>query len=70
MKKGKLRQDDSCHWYFVPEKFIKAFDDLSVKLEEMDDDSDAFYDLCAKFDSKFGKFRIDDPRSKTFILEE
>ena len=47
---GCLRRDDSCHWYLIPEKLLRHFDELNAKT---DDD-----DACAEFCQLFDVFRL------------
>jgi hypothetical protein len=46
-----LRQDDSAHWYLIPETELVRFSDL---MEEIPDDEDA----CDLFIGLFDKYRL------------
>jgi len=51
MEFGYLRQDQSCHWYLVPEKFIEGFDRMTVNdLEDVDD--------VNEFENRYERFRL------------
>lgn len=54
---GKLRRDDDCHWYLVPESQLEAFDAAMEKIE-----GEEYLDAADDFDAfelEFGEFRID-----------
>ena len=46
---GRLRQDEDCHWYLIPDDKIKRFDEITMKMENLDweneKDSDHLSDL-------------------------
>ena len=52
MKLGRLRRDDSSHWYLVPEDQVEDFDQMLDALDEYDAES------CYDFDIRFGGFRL------------
>lgn len=62
--KGYLRQDDSCHWYFIPEGKIHEFDRLNNDVCNSlasNSCSDSSYELVDEFVSKFEEYRISNP---------
>ena len=56
-KTGELRQDDSSHWYLVPDDRLKDFDAAMEQIEgqEYMDAPDAFDAFISEFDD----YRID-----------
>ena len=55
---GKLRQDNSNHWYLIPELYYRTFDVLSVKLDKLDEDSDEWYKVGEELEKNFGQYRL------------
>lgn len=58
-KYGRLRQDDSCHWYLVPESLVDRFDQLQEMIDEVGGDYLANAQLYDDFESELGSYRID-----------
>lgn len=58
MKKGKLRRDDSAHWYLIPGEKVEAFDELSEKMANTNEMSDKYQDLCDEFDVLYGEHAL------------
>ena len=56
-KTGKLRRDDSSHWYLVPDERLEEFDATMEQLEgkEYMDAPDAFDAFISEFDD----YRLD-----------
>lgn len=71
---GYFRQDDSGHWYLIPEEHVKDYDKLNEYLQDgAGFENNAFYDACAEFDQKFGEFKIDGPydlKVKTIVEDK
>ena len=55
MKFGYLRQDESSHWYLVPEELIGEYDAL---IEEMGDSWEDDDDLCIDYIDKYGEYML------------
>lgn len=58
MKLGKLRRDESCHWYLIPWDKIEAFDKLSIDMEEVGHMEAAYDDLEDEFIEKFEEYML------------
>jgi len=58
IKTGKLRQDDSCHWYLVPDERIEQFDRLLNQLENTLSLSDRYDDRAMNFDGLFRQYMV------------
>lgn len=58
MKIGKLRQDDSCHWFLVPDERIEEFDRALMTLESTLQMSDRYDDLAMNFDERFSQYMV------------
>ena len=57
MKIGYLRQDESSHWYLVPEDEVKSFDrmaDEACSAPTWEEQEDLWIDFSRKFD----KYRL------------
>lgn len=69
---GYFREDDSGHWYFIPEAQIETFKQLHNMLTSLDDASDEFYDAVDEFETAFAKCRINGgPQShKVFLIDK
>lgn len=55
---GKLRQDEDSHWYLVPKPYIRTFDLLSNKIDQLDETSDECYKAIEGFEESFGEYRL------------
>ena len=58
-----FRQDGDCHWYLLTVEEAKEFDRMKKRLEEVDEMSEEFEDLCCAIDN-FD--RINYPEEFTF----
>ena len=58
MKIGRLRRDDSAHWYLIPIEKVVTFDKLVEKWDDLDEDSDAYQDICDEFDNVYGQYAL------------
>lgn len=66
MNTGRLMQDQSSHWYFVPLDLLAEFDRLDDLIGDGDD-----VDLCGEFDNLFTKYRLSmHPSQYTFSTEQ
>jgi hypothetical protein len=54
---GYLRQDDSDHWYLIPEDKIKEFVEIRDKIS-YEDDWEKRDNLCDKFIESFEIYRL------------
>ncbi len=59
MKTGKLRQDDSYHWYLVPDDKIARFDEMSLTLENTDEFAEGYSDYEDEFMNRYSRYRLD-----------
>lgn len=57
---GRLKQDESCHWYLVPEELCEKFSQLSdaYGLAGTIDEEEK---ICAEFIGLFDEHRINAP---------
>jgi hypothetical protein len=53
----KAVQDESSHWYLVPNDELREFDILSGDISDLDDDSKEYYDKIEEFEKLFSKYR-------------
>lgn len=51
----KLLQDDSSHWYIIPQEVVDDFENQMNYIYDHDDDG--IEDIINEFDNKFGKYR-------------
>jgi len=58
---GYLRQDDSCHWYFIPAKEIDKCDELLDKMAFLNSESEEWEALNELFIDWFSQYMIDSP---------
>lgn len=57
-----FRQDDSCHWYLVPEAECRRFDELCALITgELEPDSEEWFDAICEFDNSYGHLRCGHP---------
>jgi len=59
LRLGKLRQDDSSHWYVIPEELVEEYEKISMDIDKAKDHSDEWYDLIDRYDSNYGQYRLD-----------
>ena len=55
---GKLRQDDSGHWYLIPKPYIRTFDLLFTKIDKLDENSNEWYKAIEEVEKDFGEYRL------------
>ena len=67
---GYLRQDDSCHNYIIPEILIESFDAFNLEIEKAEEESDVWYYVIEKFESMYGKYRVDDISNRKILMED
>lgn len=53
----KAVQDESSHWYLIPNDELREFDNLSGYIFDLDEDSDEYYDKIEEFEKMFSKYR-------------
>lgn len=53
-----FEQDDSGHWYALPEKMKAEWIALTEKIESTNEDIGEWYDLVAQFDSTFSQYML------------
>lgn len=56
---GKLRKDESSHWYLVPEYEIDNFDKLMIEMEEVEWNTPREHELVNEFCEKYDQYRLD-----------
>lgn len=63
--KVKLVQDNSGHWYTIPNEKIQRFHDLMHIIDNSEEElSDLYYNSCDEMDSEFGRYRTNgDPNN-------
>jgi hypothetical protein len=59
MRLGKLRQDDSSHWYLIPSEFIQEHDQLAQDIDRAKEESGEWYNLIDEYDCKYSQYRLD-----------
>lgn len=52
-------KDESSHKYMIPFDKLSQWEDLSDKLDKLEEYSDDWYDVCDTFDEFFSEYRID-----------
>lgn len=62
-KFGYLRQDNSSHWYLIPEENLGLFDKLNVDWASADgwesiDEWAKFEEISNRINDEFGKYRL------------
>jgi len=57
-KLGKLRQDDDCHWYFIPENQLDKFDSFLAKLGLLEFYCEEWEEENSKFNNVFGEYML------------
>lgn len=55
---GKLRQDEDCHWYLIPNSKIKRFDKIVHTMEHEKLSEDAYSDWEDELTNCFDRFRL------------
>lgn len=55
---GRLRQDDSGHWYLIPESEVEGHDGLRAAIESTEWLSDEWNALTVEYDNKYYKYRL------------
>jgi hypothetical protein len=58
MKIGYLRQDDSGHWYVVPENIVERFDKLMRDICEIEEHTEKWYEAVDWFISRYDRYRL------------
>jgi hypothetical protein len=58
---GYLRQDDDCHWYFIPAKEIEKWDEIQDRMAFINSYSEEWEELNELFSDKFSQYMIDNP---------
>lgn len=58
IKYGCLCQDDSSHWYLVPGELSKDFLRIMDEIEQLDEDSEEFYNAIDELEEKYGQYRL------------
>jgi hypothetical protein len=58
MKTGYLRQDDSGHWYVVPEEEVEKFDATMRAVNEVPEHSEAWYIRVDGFIALYEEYRL------------
>ena len=70
MKTGYLRNDDSGHNYIIPAILIKSFDAFNLEIEKAEEETDEWYYAIEKFETLYGKYRVDDISNKSILMED
>lgn len=52
------RTDTDCHKYQIPDDLLAEFDRLDDAIQESEEWSDEWYNLCTEFNHKFFKYNI------------
>lgn len=65
---GKLRRDESSHWYCVPLKLLEKYDALVEAMEAMDMCEAGTSPECGEFEALFSQYRIDSPEDIICVL--
>jgi len=58
MKIGKLRTDEDCHWYLIPDYKVTRFDKVMHEMEQLDQTSEEYYDWEDEFINRFERYRL------------
>lgn len=53
----KLLQDESSHWYIIPQELWDDWEKMEIAISEEDEDSKEWYKLVDEFCDKFNKYR-------------
>lgn len=67
---GYLLQDDSCHWYLVPECLVYRFKELIDKMAEISDECVGYSEECLEFIDLFMEHMINRPQDVRILLED
>ena len=69
-KRFTFVKDDSSHWYLVPLDELKDYEDLLQSIEDLNQFSEEYYELEAKFINKYDKYRINSAYQYSFTNPE
>jgi len=59
MKIGYLRQDDSSHWYLIPEDMVTIYSEMVNLFEcKLEIESDEWYNAIDEFENLFAQYRL------------
>ena len=59
MKIGKLRTDEDCHWYLIPDDKVKRFDKIMHEMEQLDHlVGEEYSDWEDEFINRFERYRL------------